>query len=70
MNFIDDQLVLWNSTFSYMHTFNCFKIAFNANIKDNKVDIQTEFSLFFEKYCQTTSILDYLFLNVIYHQGK
>lgn len=60
MNFIDNQLVFSDSPFSYINTFNCFTIAFSANIKDNQADIQTELSLFFEKYRQTTGILDYL----------
>lgn len=63
MDFIDNQLVFSESPFDYMNTLfdnNYFTIAFSANIKDNQADIKTEFSLFFEKYCQTTRILDYL----------
>ena len=60
MNFIDNQLMFSDSPFSYINTFNCFTIAFSATIKDNQADIQTDFSLLFEKYRKTTGILDYL----------
>lgn len=60
INFIDNQLVFSDFPFSNMNIFNRFTIAFRANIDDNQADIQTEFSLFFEKYRQTTGVLDYL----------
>lgn len=63
MNFIDNQLVFSSNAFWNMNTLfdnNRFTIAFGTNLKNEDIDIETDFSLFFEKYRQTTSFLDYL----------